>query len=85
VIGISLPIFPVRARFRIVQAVKRLHALMMRAHLEPIDDATPGLITESYDHLPHCRRVLVMWNSCQRFLWLELANARLLVYVLATP
>jgi hypothetical protein len=43
---------------------------MMRAHLEPIDEATPALITESYDHLPDCRHVLVMWNSCQLFLWL---------------
>ena len=78
-------IFPVRARFRIEQAAKRLRALMMRTHLEPIDDgysqADYGELRPS-SGLPSCARDAELMS---RFLWLELANARVLVYVLATP
>jgi hypothetical protein len=84
-IEISLVIFPVRARFRIVQAVKGLLARMMRVHLEPIDDgysqADYGELRPSSGLPPRTRDAELM----SRFLWLELANARLLVYVLATP
>jgi hypothetical protein len=41
VLGISLVIFPGRARFRIVQAAKQ-PALMMRALLTPIDGYSQG-------------------------------------------
>jgi hypothetical protein len=29
------------------------------------------LITESYGHLPDCRRSFARWNSCQESVWLN--------------
>jgi hypothetical protein len=47
--------------------------------------ARPMLITESYGHLPDCRRSIATWNSWHESVRPELAEPRVLVYLLATP